>query len=83
MQKLLSVKDIMTRYQCSDVTARKYMREMGCRERPLMVTESAVEAWDLKMTKQPPERQHRKREKPRETVTKVNGKYWVPRVRPV
>ena len=83
MDRLLSVRDIMTRYQCSDVTARKYMREMGCRERPLMVTESAVEAWDLKMTKQPPERQHRKREKPRETVTKVNGKYWVPRVRPV
>ena len=42
MQKLLSVKDIMTRYQCSDVTARKYMREMGCREKPLMVTEQAV-----------------------------------------
>ena len=83
MQKLLSVKDIMARYQCSDVTARKYMREMGCREKPLMVTEKAVEAWDQKMTQQQPERKRRERERPRETVTKVNGKYWVPRVRPV
>ena len=46
MERLLSVKDIQTRYQCNPATARKYMREMIHMEKPLMVSEHAVSEWE-------------------------------------
>lgn len=46
MEKLLSVKDIQARYQCSPATARKYIRQMVHMEQPMMVSEKAVEEWE-------------------------------------
>ena len=46
MERLLSVKDIQERYQCNPATARKRMREMMHMEKPLMVSESAVNEWE-------------------------------------
>ncbi len=49
MEKLMSVQDIRDRYNCNDRTARKYMREMGALDiRPMMVSESAVVAWEAR-----------------------------------
>lgn len=47
VKRLLTAKDIADRYQCSMKTARRYMRKMQHMEKPLMVTEQAVEAWEL------------------------------------
>ena len=47
MKRLLTVADMAERYQCSVKTARRYMRKMPHMEKPLMVTEQAVEAWEL------------------------------------
>lgn len=55
MEKLLSVKDIMARYQCSRQTAIRYIRQMEHMERPYMVTERAVTEWDRSRTVRPPE----------------------------
>lgn len=55
MEKLLSVKDIMVRYQCSRQTAIRYIRQMEHMERPYMVTERAVTEWDRSRTVRPPE----------------------------
>ena len=46
MDRLLSVKDIQERYQCNPATARKYIREMDHMEKPLMVREKEVMAWE-------------------------------------
>ena len=46
MERLLSVKDIMARYQCSRQTASKRIHEMPHIEDPLMVTEKAVMEWE-------------------------------------
>lgn len=46
MERLYSVKDIQERYQCNPATARKYIREMIHMEKPLMVSESAIAAWE-------------------------------------
>lgn len=53
MEKLFSVKDICARYQCKPVTARKMMRDMEHIERPLMVSERAVAAWERRNTLPP------------------------------
>ena len=58
LEKLLSVDDICERYQCTENTARKYMREMYHREKPLMVTERAVKEWDAQNSF-PPEKEIR------------------------
>lgn len=50
MERLLTVKDIQQRYQVNPATARKYIRQMVHMESPLMVAESAVEAWERKKT---------------------------------
>jgi hypothetical protein len=55
MEKLLSVSDIMARYQCSRQTAIRYMRQMEHQERPYMVTEKALRAWEQSRTVNPPE----------------------------
>ena len=53
MDRLFSVQDICGRYQCTPATARKYMRDMEHMERPLMVTERAVVAWERRKTLPP------------------------------
>lgn len=55
MDRLYSVKDICERYQCKPTTARKLMRDMDHMERPLMVSERALMAWERRKTL-PPER---------------------------
>ena len=40
MKKLMTVKDMADRYQCSEKTARRYMRQMDHMEKPLRVTET-------------------------------------------
>lgn len=55
MERLLSVADMMARYQCSRQTAIRYMQKMEHQERPYMVRASVVEAWDRSRTVRPPE----------------------------
>lgn len=55
MERLLSVKDMMERYQCSRQTAIRYMQKMEYQEKPYMVKASAVEAWDRSRTVRPAE----------------------------
>ena len=50
MKRLLSVADMAERYQVSKKTASRYMRKMPHMEKPLRVTEQAVEAWELGRT---------------------------------
>lgn len=50
MEKLLSVKDIQSRYQCSPNTARAYIRQMIHMEKPLMVSEKALREWEQEKT---------------------------------
>ena len=59
MDRLYSVKDICARYQVKQATARKLMRDMEHLERPLMVSERSVMAWERRNTL-PPESQTRK-----------------------
>ena len=55
MEKLLSVADMMSRYQCSRQTAIRYMQKMEHMEKPYMVRQSVVEAWDRSRTVRPAE----------------------------
>jgi len=55
MERLLSTRDMMERYQCSRQTASRYMRRMEHQENPLRVTEKAVNAWEKSRTVNPPE----------------------------
>ena len=53
MERLYSVQDICERYQCKAATARKFMRDMDHMEKPLMVSERAVAAWERRKTLPP------------------------------
>ena len=55
MERLLSVADLMNRYQCSRQTAIRYMQKMEHMEKPYMVRASVLEAWERSRTVQPPE----------------------------
>ena len=55
MERLLSVKDMMARYGCSRQTAIRYMLKMEHQEKPYMVRQSVVEAWDRSRTVMPAE----------------------------
>ena len=55
MERLLSVQDLMDRYQCSRQTAVRYMQKMEHMERPYMVRASVLEAWERSRTVQPPD----------------------------
>lgn len=55
MERLLSVKDIMDRYQCSRQTAIRYMRKMEHMTGPYRVRQSVLEAWERGRTVRPPE----------------------------
>ena len=55
MERLVSVEDIMERYSCSRQTAARYMRSMEHMEKPLMVTQQALAAWEKSRTVRPAE----------------------------
>lgn len=55
MARLLSVKKVMERYQCSRQTAVRYMRRLEHMEKPLTIKESVLDQWDLDRTVKPPE----------------------------
>ena len=55
MERLLSVADLMARYQCSRQTAVRYIRRMEHMEKPFMVRESVLAAWERERTVKPPE----------------------------
>ena len=55
MERLLSVADLMVRYQCSRQTAIRHMQKMEHLERPYMVTERALAAYEKSRTVNPPE----------------------------
>ena len=46
LQKLYSAEDLAERYGCSQVTARRYIRQMRHMENPLRATEQAVADWE-------------------------------------
>ena len=51
MERLITVKDVRERYQCSLPTARKYIRQCNPHmENPLAVPEWAVREWEAKRT---------------------------------
>ena len=50
MKQLVTVKELAERYNCSEKTARRYMRKMEHMEKPLRVTVQAVEQWELDRT---------------------------------
>ena len=55
MEKLLSVSDLMDRYQCSRQTAIRYMQKLEHMEKPYMIRSSVLEAWERSRTVVPPE----------------------------
>lgn len=78
MKKLLTAKDIAERYGKSEKTAMRYMRQMEHMEKPLRVTEQAVEAWEMSRTYEP------QREVPRRVrrvLPDPGQKYVIPRRR--
>ena len=55
MERLLSVSDLMDRYQVSRQTAVRYIRKLEHLEKPYMVRESVLKAWEQSRTVNPPE----------------------------
>ena len=55
MERLFSVADLMARYQCSRQTAIRYMQKLEHMEKPYMVRESVLAAWERERTVKPPE----------------------------
>lgn len=53
MERLLSVADLMNRYQCSRQTAIRYMQKMEHMEKPYRVRASVLEAWERERTVRP------------------------------
>ena len=54
MERLLSVADMMERYQCSRQTAIRHMQKMEHMEKPYMVRASVLESWERGRTVMPP-----------------------------
>lgn len=55
MERLLNVKDLMDRYGCSRQTAIRYMQKMEHMEKPYMVRETVLAAWERERTVKPAE----------------------------
>ena len=55
MEQLLSVADLMERYQCSRQTAIRHMQKMEHMEKPYMVRASVLESWERGRTVMPPD----------------------------
>lgn len=82
MENLLNVADIAARYKCSLPTARARMRQMEHMEKPLMVTESAVRAWEIGKMVSPGENganKNARANKPRKSA-KTERFVWIPGV---
>lgn len=79
MKRLLTVKEMAERYKCSEKTARRYMRQMEHMERPLRVTENAVESWEYSRTHDAQSAEPA-RTKPKRKITQT-GVIYISRVR--
>jgi DeoR/GlpR family transcriptional regulator of sugar metabolism len=79
VKALLTVKEMAERYKCSEKTARRYMRSMEHMEKPLRVTEQAVERWEFDRTTDTSDRPV-KRKMPRRYAG--NSPIIISRVRP-
>jgi DeoR/GlpR family transcriptional regulator of sugar metabolism len=79
VKALLTVKEMAERYKCSEKTARRYMRSMEHMEKPLRVTEQAVERWEFDRTTDISDRPV-KRKMPRRYAG--NGPIIISKVRP-
>jgi DeoR/GlpR family transcriptional regulator of sugar metabolism len=79
MKALLTVMEMAERYKCSEKTARRYMRSMEHMEKPLRVTEQAVERWEYERTVDSSDRPEKKK-RPRRY--EHSGAIVISRVRP-
>lgn len=77
MKRLLTVKEMAERYRCSEKTARRYMRSMEHMEKPLRVTENAVESWEYSRTQETQTAKPAKRRR----VPAQSGVIYISRVR--
>lgn len=79
MERLVTVKDMQSRYGCSLPTARKYLRQMFHYENPLTAPLWALNEWEKSRERMPadiaPER------KARIQYRRENGRVIVPRTR--
>lgn len=77
MERLITVRDIQTRYGCSQPTARKYMRQITPHmENPLTAPEWAFREWEERRTVIPVTSRRRKNE-----ILYKAGRTIVPRKR--
>ena len=74
MERLITVRDIKSRYGCSNPTARKYLRQMFHYENPLTAPEWALNEWERNRARDPISRQEMTRKK-------ETGRVIVPRRR--
>ena len=84
MEKLITVKDVRERYQCSRPTARKYLRQCNPHlEKPLAAPEWAFREWENKRTVQEdPKTTNITYKTLKQTVERFkNGHVYVPRRR--
>lgn len=83
LDDLLTVKQIAQRYDRSEKTAVRYMREMEHMEKPLRVTEKAVIAWEASKTYEPQQKSNERPARPKKKAQDLSGgRYRIPRVRP-
>ena len=78
MDRLLTPKDIMARYQVCQATAYRYMRSMQHITSPLRVSADAVEAWERDKTQMPVTEEPPRKQKPIRHIQLVDG-YRIPR----
>ena len=55
MERLYSIGDLMDRYQKSEATIRRYLKQIRHMEKPTLVPESALKEWEDSRTVNPPE----------------------------
>ena len=79
MKRLLTVKEMAERYRCSEKTARRYMRSMEHMEKPLRVTETALEIWEYNRTQEAPPAELVRQKQKRRPVH--DGAIYISRVR--
>jgi len=83
LQVLYSPKQVAERYGVSEKTATRYMRKMDHQEKPLRVTERALEAWENGRTYEPQQAAAPvKRRKVPRIRQNPGERFVIPRVRP-
>lgn len=55
MERLYSIGDLMERYQKSEATIRRYLKQIRHQKKPTLVPESALKEWEDSRTVNPPE----------------------------